>query len=38
MISDDAARAAAIEVRDVSFSYGKEPFIEGLSAAFPTAR
>lgn len=25
----------AIEVRDVSFSYGKEPFIEGLSAAFP---
>ena len=35
MISADAARAAAIEVRDVSFSYGKEPFIEGLSAAFP---
>ena len=25
----------AIEVRDVSFSYGKLPFIEGLSAVFP---
>ena len=35
MISADAGHAAAIEVRDVSFSYGKEPFIEGLSAAFP---
>ena len=35
MISADDTRAAAIEVRDVSFSYGKEPFIEGLSAAFP---
>lgn len=35
MSSADDARAAAIEVRDVSFSYGKEPFIEGLSAAFP---
>ena len=35
MISADAGHAAAIEVRDVSFSYGKGPFIEGLSAAFP---
>ena len=35
MSSADDARAAAIEVRDVTFSYGKEPFIEGLSAAFP---
>lgn len=35
MNSADAGCAAAIEVRDVSFSYGKEPFIEGLSAAFP---
>lgn len=25
----------AVELVDVSFSYGKEPFIEGLSAAFP---
>ncbi|HIW76103.1 MAG TPA: ABC transporter ATP-binding protein [Candidatus Gordonibacter avicola] len=25
----------AIEVRGVSFSYGEEPFIEGLSASFP---
>ncbi len=26
---------AAVDIRGVSFSYGKEPFIEGLSAAFP---
>lgn len=28
-------RKPAIEVRDVSFSYGREPFIESLSASFP---
>lgn len=28
-------RKPAIEVRDVSFSYGRESFIEGLSASFP---
>ncbi len=33
--SKDLAAASAIELRGVSFSYGKEPFIEGLSAAFP---
>ena len=27
--------AIAIEVEDVTFSYGKAPFIEGLTAAFP---
>ncbi|WP_281654727.1 ABC transporter ATP-binding protein [Eggerthella sinensis] len=28
----------AIDVRDVVFSYGKEPFIDGLSATFPHGR
>ncbi len=39
VLDEDAATSVeqpvAIEMRDVSFSYGKEPFIEGLSASFP---
>ncbi len=35
LISADAGHAAAIEVRDVSFSYGKRAVHRGLSAAFP---
>lgn len=32
---DLCMRPPAIDVRDVVFSYGKEPFIAGLSATFP---